>query len=120
MPDRKPIEWIGSSLADLSALPVEVKKEIGFALHEAQKGRKHCNVKPLKGFAGASVLEVVSDFRTDTYRAVYTVQFKQAIYVLHVFQKKSKAGIATPKPDLNLVERRLKLAGEHYSLSYGD
>lgn len=85
--NRKPIEWTGSSLDDLSKLPVPVKTEIGFALHEAQKGRKHPSVKPLKGFQGASILEVVSNFNTDTYRAVYTVRFQKAIYVLHVFQK---------------------------------
>lgn len=116
---RKPIEWIGSSLENLSQFPVEVKNEIGFALHEAQRGSKHPSVKPLKGFHGASILEVVSDFDTNTYRAVYTVKFAKALYVLHVFQKKSKSGIATPKEDLELIVKRLKSAEEHYKLNYG-
>lgn len=113
-PPDKPLFWIGSSLHDLSGFPLEVKRVMGFALRQAQKGGKHVRAKPLKGQKGASVLEVVADHDSDTYRGVYTVKFKGAVYVLHAFQKKSKSGIKTPKPDLDLVERRLKMAKEHY------
>jgi phage-related protein len=87
-------------------------------LYQAQCGEKHPDAKPLKGFQGAGVLEVVEDFDGDTYRAVYTVRFVGVVYVLHVFQKKSKRGIATPKPDMDLVEGRLKRAKEHYDRYY--
>jgi phage-related protein len=113
-PPDKPLFWMGSSLKDLSGFPVEVKKVMGFALRQAQKGGKHVDAKPLKGQKGAGVLEVVADHVTDTYRGVYTVRFRGAVYVLHAFQKKSKGGVKTPKPDLDLIERRLKLAKEHY------
>ena len=86
----------------------------GYALHLAQAGDKHEDAKPLKGFGGAGVLEVVSDHAGDTYRAVYTVKFALAIYVLHAFQKKSKTGIKTPAPDMELIERRLKVAEADY------
>ena len=87
-PDDKPLFWVGSSLKDLRGFPEEVKDEIGFALYQAQRGLTPRSAKPLKGFTGASVLEIVDDFQTDTYRAVYTVQFADAVYVLHAFQKK--------------------------------
>ena len=106
----KPVRFIGSSLADLKALPDQARKDIGFALYEAQLGGKSYHAKPLKGFKGAGVLEVVEDLDGDTYRAVYTVKLADAIYVLHVFQKKSKRGIATPKVDVDLIRSRLKLA----------
>lgn len=106
----KPVHWIGSSLNDLRALPNAVQDDIGYALYIAQSGAKHQNAKPLKGFKGAGVLEVVEDHNGDTYRAVYTVKLANAIYVLHVFQKKSKHGIATPKPDLDLIKERLRQA----------
>jgi phage-related protein len=106
----KPLEWVGRSHDDLKDFPSAVKRDIGFALYFAQKGDKHPSAKPLKGFGGAGVLEVVEDFDGDAYRAVYTVRFAGAIYVLHVFQKKSKSGIATPKPDFNLIGKRLKIA----------
>ena len=93
----KPVEWIASSLDDLKDFPEEVQQAVGFALYRAQCGEKHGSVKPLKGFKGISVLEVSQDFDGDTYRAVYTVKFEEVVYVLHVFQKKSKHGIATPK-----------------------
>ena|SRR5215211_5966390 len=111
----KPIVWIGSSLRTLKSFPSEVNDVIGYALYQAQLGRKSPVAKPLSGFGGASVMEIVEDFQTDTYRAVYTVKFSKAIYVLHVFQKKSKRGIATPKPDIDLIRKRLKLAEEHYT-----
>lgn len=87
---------------------------MGYALHLAQQGKKAANAKPLKRFKGATVLEIVDDFDSNTWRAVYTVQFKDVIYVLHTFQKKSKSGITTPKTDIKLIEKRLKLAKEHY------
>ena len=84
----------------------------GYALFLAQAGGKHDQAKPLRGFGSANVLEVIEDFRGDTYRAVYTVRFEERVFVLHVFQKKSKTGIATPKRDMNLIRDRLKVAAE--------
>lgn len=97
----KPVRWVGSSKEDASAFPAEVRRRIGGALWEAQIGRKALYAKPLKGFGDASVLEIIDDFDGDTFRAVYTVRFAKAVYVLHAFQKKSKRGIATPKPSWN-------------------
>lgn len=110
----KPLEWIGSSKKDLRSFPVEVRERIGFALYEAQLGDKPDNAKPLKGYHGASVLEVVEDHDSDTYRAVYTVRFAGIVYVLHAFQKKSKHGISTPQRELDLVKQRLREAEQHY------
>ncbi len=110
----KPLVWIGSTLKDLRAFPEEVKDVMGFALSEAQAGGKHPDAKPLKGYKGAGVLEIVDDFDGDTYRAVYTVKMKGVVYALHAFQKKSKTGKATDKTDLEMIERRLKLAHEDY------
>jgi len=104
------LEWIGSAKKDLQALPEEVVHVFGYALYLAQTGRKHDQAKPLRGFGSAGILEVVEDRRGDTYRAVYTVQYAARVFVLHVFQKKSKSGIATPKPDLDLIRNRLKVA----------
>jgi phage-related protein len=106
----KPVIFVGSSLDDLKALPEQVQKDFGFALYEAQHGGKSYHAKPLKGFKGAGVLEIVEDFEGDTYRAVYTVKIADAIYVLHAFQKKSKRGIATPQADMNLIKARMKAA----------
>lgn len=114
----KPVEWVGSSLADLKDFPEEVQQVVGYALYLGQCGEKHPSAKPLKGFKGAGVLEVVEDFDRDTYRAVYTVKLAGVIYVLHAFQKKSKQGIATPKQDIELIETRLKRAKEHYAENY--
>ncbi len=111
-PPVKPLVWIGSSLKDLREFPDEVKDEMGFALYEAQCGLKPAAAKPLKGFGGAGVLEVVTDYQSDTYRAVYTVRLEDRIYVLHSFQKKSKKGIATPKAEIELIKRRLRQAEE--------
>jgi phage-related protein len=107
---EKPLEWIGSSHRDLMALPADVRRMFGFALSLAQAGDKHDAAKVLKGFGGAGVLEMVEDDASGTYRAVYTVKFAEAVFVLHCFQKKSKRGIATPKEDMDIVEARLKLA----------
>ncbi|RDL14832.1 type II toxin-antitoxin system RelE/ParE family toxin [Serratia fonticola] len=109
----KPLYWVGSSKKDLQSLPEEVQDVFGYALHLAQAGGKHSQTKPLRRFGGAGVLEVVEDFLTDTYRAVYTVKFGDAVYVLHAFQKKSSAGIATPKPDMDKIRERLKAAENH-------
>lgn len=87
---------------------------MGFALFQAQVGGKHVDAKPLKGFGGAGVLEVVADWEGDTFRAMYTVKFAGAVYVLHAFQKKSKKGIRTPKAALELIRKRLKAVEEHY------
>jgi phage-related protein len=114
----KPLEWIASSKKDLKAMPDSVQDNFGFALFQAQLGEKHDDAKPLQGFKGSGVLEVVDNFDGDTYRAVYTVRFEFAVYVLHVFQKKSKSGIATPKQDIKLVEQRLKVALEHHQANY--
>lgn len=103
----KRIDWIGSSLKDLRQLPKDVKDVIGYALELAQRGEKHPDSKPLKGFKGSGVLEVVDDFDGDTYRAVYTIQFEGVVYVLHAFQKKSKHGISTPQQDIDLIRKRL-------------
>ena len=110
----KPVEWIGSSRNDLQEFPADVQQMMGFALYRAQLGKKHPDAKPLKGFKGAGILEIVDNFDGDTYRAVYTVKFEGIVYVLHSFQKKSKHGIFTPKKDLDLVEARLKRAEEHH------
>jgi len=104
----KPVVFMGSSLKALRACPADVQDTIGYALYLAQLGDKHDQVKPLKGFGGADVLEVVEDYDGDTYRAVYTVRIAGAVYVLHVFQKKAKRGIATPKSDLDLIKQRLR------------
>ena len=109
----KPVYFIGSAHADLKSLPRQVQKDIGFALFEAQLGGKSYYAKPLKSYRVAGVLEIIDDFEGDTYRAVYTVRFKQAVYVLHVFQKKSKHGIETSKGDMALIESRLRLAEQH-------
>jgi phage-related protein len=111
-PPPKPVRWIGSSKSDLSAFPEDVKGRVGGALWEAQLGGKAPYAKPLRGFGGAGVLEVVDDFDGDTYRAVYTVRFAGIVYVLHAFQKKSKRGAATPKADIDLIRQRLKRAEE--------
>lgn len=103
----KPVVWIGSSRRDLKTFPDGVQANIGYALYAAQCGEEYPSVKALKGFGGRSVLEIVAPYDGDTYRAVYTVRFKDAIYVLHAFQKKSKSGIATPKHELDLIRRRL-------------
>ena len=107
----KLVVWMGDSLAVVRAFPQEVREEVGYALYQAQTGEKHESVKPVKGF-GPGVLEVVSDHRSGTYRAVYTVRLAGKVYVLHAFQKKSKRGIATPKSELELIRPRLKRALE--------
>lgn len=107
---EKPLEWIGGSRKDLMALPAGVRRLFGYALSLAQAGDQHDSAKILKGFGGAGVLEVVENDVGGTYRAVYTVKFEEAVFVLHCFQKKSKHGIATPKEDIEVIRARLKVA----------
>jgi phage-related protein len=107
---HKPLEWVGRALDELMLFPAPVRRSMGFALRFAQAGVMADTAKPLKGFGGTGVLEVVEDFRGDTYRAVYTVKLAGIIYVLHCFQKKSKKGIATPRHTINLINQRLRLA----------
>ena len=109
-PSEKPLIWIGSSKKDLMALPIGVRKFFGHALNFAQNGEQHDACKVLKGFGSAGVLEVVEDDAAGTYRAVYTIKFKEAVFVLHCFQKKSKRGIETPRKDMEIVYARLKAA----------
>jgi phage-related protein len=118
-PGEKPLFWIGSAKSDLLEFPEAVKDEIGVALSVAQFGGKHPSAKPWKGEGGAGVLEIVRDYRGDTYRAVYTVKFENAAYVLHAFQKKSPKGIKTAQTDVELVSRRLNAASEDYEARYG-
>jgi phage-related protein len=115
---RKPLHWIGSSRDDIRDLSDDVKSIFGFALDQAQLGAKHMDAKVLKGFGGAGVMELVANDLGGTYRAVYTVRLKSAVYVLHVFQKKSKRGIETPKSDMDKIERRLKAAIDHHKEHY--
>jgi len=115
----KKLEWVGSSLDDLRSFPEEVKDDIGYALREAQKGLYPSSAKPFKGFGGASVLEIIDNFYKNTYRAVYTVKFEKAIYVLHCFQKKSTHGRKTSKHDIELITKRLRDAEEQYKVKYG-
>ncbi len=119
-PPFKLIVWIGSALKDLKALPRPVQRAVGVALYAAQLGETPPDSKVLKGFGGSGVLELIEDHRGDTYRAVYTVRFAAKIYVLHVFQKKSKRGIATPQKDMELIRVRLKWAEELNSATTKD
>ena len=111
---RKPVRWIASSRKDVRSFPPPVRNEIGHALYTAQKGETDPAAKPLKGFGGRHVLEIVTDHRGDTWRSVYTVRFEGAVCVLHAFQKKSKKGIATPKKELDLIRQRLAEAERDY------
>jgi phage-related protein len=115
---KKPVEFVGGALRALRRLPQSVRSVFGYAIFLAQKGEKHRDAKPLRGFGGAGVLEVVENFEADTYRAVYTVKFEGVVYVLHAFQKKAKRGRATPKADIDLIKERLRTAGEHYQENY--
>jgi phage-related protein len=110
----KPVRWVGSSLRDLKTFPKTVQRHVGQALYAAQCGEEYQTVKALKGFGGRSVLEIVVDHQTDTWRVIYTVRFGDAIYVLHAFQKKSKKGIATPQRETELIRQRLAAAAQDY------
>lgn len=113
-PKYKELIWIGSTKEDFKGFPAEVRNPMGYALHVAQAGGKHPDAKPLKGFKGAGVLEVVEHYEGNSYRAVYTVKFHGTVYALHAFQKKSRKGITTPKPDIDLINARLKRAKEFH------
>jgi phage-related protein len=115
---EKPLDWVGSSKKDFLTFPDAVKDEMGNALGLAQFGGKHPSAKPWKGL-GAGIFELVEDYDGNTYRAVYIVRFKEIIYVLHAFQKKSPKGIRTAQIDVQLVERRLKVAQQDYEARYG-
>jgi phage-related protein len=104
---ERPLVWMGSSRSDLRDFPRQVRRDIGQALYTAQQGGIDPAAKPLKGFGSGSVVEVVADHKGDTWQAVYTVRFAEAVYVLHAFQKKSKRGIGSPKHELDLIQRRL-------------
>ena len=106
--NRRELTWIGSSQDDLKSFPREVQRELGFGLLLAQEGSKSPHAVPMAGFGSAGVLELHASFRTDTYRAVYTIRYTEVVYVLHCFQKKSKRGIKTPQADLDLIRARLK------------
>ncbi len=108
---KKFVEWIGSSKKDLADFPDTVQHDIGFALMVAQFGSKHASAKPWKGL-GAGIMEIVSNYNTNAYRAIYTVNIGDVIYVLHAFQKKSKSGISTPKEEIALIQARYKKAVE--------
>jgi phage-related protein len=107
---EKPLTWIASSYKDLMALPEDVRRRVGYALSLAQMGDQDDSAKVLMGFGGSGVLEVIEDDAGGTYRAVYTVKFARAVFVLHCFQKKSKRGIATPQKDIEIIRARLKVA----------
>lgn len=113
---RKPLFWEGSSKKDFKEFPIPVQKEMGVALFVVQLGHTPDSSKPWKGL-GSGVYELVEDHRGDTFRAVYTVRIGDAIHVLHAFQKKSKSGISTPLPDVQLIEKRLKSALARHGLS---
>ena len=110
MKGPKPLEWIGGSKRDLKALPEPVVDVFGYALYLAQIGQTHPQTRSLKGFGSAGVLEVIDDWRGNAYRSVYTVRFESRVFVLHVFQKKSKSGIATPRKEMALIRARLRAA----------
>jgi phage-related protein len=110
----KPVRWVGASRKELKSFPKSVQREIGQALYAAQRGEEYPSAKALKGFGGRSVLEIVALGEAATFRAVYTLRFADAVYVLHAFQKKSKTGITTPKHEIDLIRQRLAAAERDY------
>ena len=118
-PGDRPLHWIGSSKKDFLAFPVDVQGDIGYALGLAQLGGIHPKAKPWKG-QGPGVFEIADEYDGDTYRAVYTVKFEKAVYMLHAFQKKSPTGIETAQHDVDLIKRRLKAAQQDYEVQYGE
>ncbi|HXM22282.1 MAG TPA: type II toxin-antitoxin system RelE/ParE family toxin [Terriglobales bacterium] len=109
-PSLKPVTWVGRSREDLREFPEPVQDHMGYALYIAQRGGKHRDAKALSGFGGAGVVEIVKDYRGDTFRAVYTLRYGGRVYVLHAFQKKSKTGRETPRRDMELIQQRLRQA----------
>ncbi len=120
LPQVKPLEWLGNTRRAVSGFPKSVRQVIGQALYAAQLGDKHQDAKPLRGFGGASVVEVISDYDGDTFRAVYTVRFRGVVYTLHAFQKKAKTGIKTPRKELNIIKQRLREAQHDYRERYSN
>lgn len=116
-PQLRPLLWVGSSKRDYEKFPDATQELLGFELYLAQTGQHPPSAKPLKGFAGA-VVELLADQMGDTYRAVYTIRYRQAVYVLHAFKKKSKRGIATPLTDLRLIDKRLRDAAADFRLRF--
>ena len=110
----KPLIWVGSSKKDLLQFPKEIINSAGYALYLAQSGEKYIHSKVLKGFGGAGIIEIIESDPSGTFRIVYTIQLANVIFVLHAFQKKSKQGIKTPKPEIDLIKKRLKEAQEIY------
>jgi phage-related protein len=110
----RPLRWVASSKRDFREFPAQVQDDLGFQLYLAQTGQHPSSAKPLKGL-GSGTVELVDDFDGDAYRAVYTVRFGDVVYVLHAFKKKSKRGVKTPQPDIDLVKRRLRDAELDYA-----
>lgn len=108
------LNFVGSSREDLKTFPEEVRQDIGYALFEAQRGQKPTAAKPLQGFGGAGVLEIIERHDGEAYRAVYTVKFHSVVYVLHCFQKKARRGIKTPQQEIELIKQRLRIAEHDY------
>jgi phage-related protein len=115
----KPLRWIGSAQKDLRSFPAEVRGDVGHALYAAQMGETDPAAKPLRGFGGHSVMEIIAPFDGNTWRTVYTVRFRDVVYVLHAFQKKSKSGISTPKAEIDLIHERLARAERHFRENEG-
>ncbi len=115
----RPVHWMGSSKEDLRGFPAQVQDDVGYALWVVQQGDTPLGAKPLRGFGGAAVMEIVDDYDTDAFRVVYTVRFRQAIYVLHSFQKKSTVGVRTSPQDMDTIRGRLRAAQEHHREHYG-
>ena len=116
-PLQRPLEWSGSSKKDLLTFPETARRNVGYALGIGQLGGKHPATKPWHG-EGAGVFEIVEAFEGNAYRAVYTVRFARAMYVLHCFQKKSPDGIRTAKTDIDMIHERLRAAQKHYEANY--
>lgn len=119
LPVVKPLEWIGNTRRIVQTFSKSVRQVVGQALYAAQIGDTHIDTKPLKGFGGTSVVEIIVNDDGDTFRAVYTVKFHGVVYALHAFQKKSKKGKRTPRQEIDLITRRLKDAEQHYRGHYG-
>jgi phage-related protein len=115
---RKELIWVASSKKDLKKFPEDVQDTMGYGLLDAQEGKKHEKAKPLQGFGGADILEIIDEDQSGTYRTVYAVRFKEVVFVLHAFQKKSKQGIETPQQEIELIKNRLKQALEEYNELY--
>lgn len=112
----RPLVFVNNARKELKEFPEAVQDEVGSALLDVQWGAVPTNAKPMKGFGGVTVMEISERYDTNTYRAVYTARLEGVVYVLHCFQKKSKRGIATPKPDMEIIEKNLKAAREKHRI----